>query len=82
MTPTVFQVDFKTKTISCQEKGSGKSYNAKQLYSFLMDLFDEPENMRYDIPIKAQAKDEFKLINGWTIDKASRKFLKGHISQG
>jgi hypothetical protein len=35
--------------------------------------------MRYDIPIEAIGKDEFKLINGWTIDEKALKFLKGGV---
>jgi len=40
-----------------------------------MDLFDEPETMRYDIPTIAKSKTDFELINGWTIDKNSARYL-------
>ena len=72
-----FKIDFKNKKISLKPKGSGEDYSVRDLYSFLMDLLDEPENMRYDIPIEAKSKTEFVLINGWTIDEKALKYLKG-----
>jgi len=73
------KINFKQKKISYQGKSS-QIYPIAKLYSLLMDLFDEPENMRHDIPIKAKSKFAFKLINGWTIDKKSLKHFKGKIS--
>ena len=71
-----FKIDFENKIITYigNEK---KVYSAKELYSFLQDLFDEQENMKYPIPIVAKSKDEFELINGWTIDEESLKYIKG-----
>ena len=77
-----FKLDLKEKRVFHLPKGSRKIYTIRELYSYLQDAFDEPEMMKYDIPIQALSKDKFKLINGWTINQASRKFLKGHISQG
>lgn len=71
-----FKIDFAKKTIVCKSR----QCNVKELYSFLMDLFDEPENMKYDIPVLALAKNKFKLINGWTINEKSLKFIEGKIS--
>jgi hypothetical protein len=74
-----FEIDFASRTIT--HKGNKKKvYPAKELYSFLMDLFDEPENMRYDIPILAKSKDKFELINGWQLNSNCSKFIKGSIS--
>ena len=72
-----FKIDFKNKKISF--KGKDKEYTAPDLYSFLMDTFDESENMKYDIPIEATGKDKFALINGWTIDEKAKKHLKGEL---
>lgn len=72
-----FEINPEKKVIRFNSKGSGKTYSVRELYSYLMDAFDEPENMKYDIPIVAKSKDEFELINGWTIDKNSLKYLKG-----
>lgn len=80
--PKSVKINFQSKIISINPGRKSKTVTAKKLYSLLMDEFDEPENMKYEIPIMAKSKTEFKLINGWTIDKTSRKFLEGHISQG
>ena len=72
-----FEIDFKNKKISF--KGKDKEYTAPDLYSFLMDTFDESENMKYDIPIEAKSKTEYLLVNGWTIDEKARKRLKGNL---
>jgi hypothetical protein len=73
-----FKIDFERKNISYVGSGE-KTYGVKELYSFLMDLFDEPENMKYDIPIVAKSETEFKLINGWFVDKKSLKFIEGRL---
>jgi len=72
-----FKIDFKNKKISLKPKGGGQDYSVRELYSFLMDLLDEPENMKYDVPIESTGKDDFALINGWTIDEKALKHLKG-----
>jgi len=74
-----FKIDFKNKTITLNPKGSGGDYTVRELYSHLMDLLDEPKNMKYDIPIEAIGKDEFRFINGWMIDEKARKHLKGEL---
>jgi hypothetical protein len=74
-----FKIDFERKIITHTGRVK-KVCPANELYSYIMDLFDEPENMRYDIPIVAVSKTEFNLVNGWTIDKDSLKFIKGKIS--
>lgn len=74
-----FKIDFENKKINYVGK-SGKVYSARDFYSFLEDVFDEVENMKYDIPIEAKAKDRFKLINDWKIDKKSLKYINGKIN--
>ena len=75
-----FKIDFENKKISYYRKGVGKIYTVNELYSYLMDTFDEPINMQFEIPIKAKArlnsKTKYFLINGWTIDKEATKHLK------
>jgi len=73
-----FKIDFEKKKISYIGK-DGTIYSAIELYSFLQDTFDEPENMMYEIPIKAQSSTQYLLINGWTIDEQARKYLKEGI---
>lgn len=74
-----FKIDFENKRIFYNPKGSGKVYTVNELYSYLQDTFDEPVNMRYDIPIQAKSKTKYLLINGWTIDEEGIKHLKGGI---
>ena len=72
-----FLIDFEKKNISYTPKGSKKDYNLTEFYSFIQDLFDNPENLMYDIPIQALSKEKFLLINGWTIDKECLEHLLG-----
>ena len=74
-----FKIDFEKKKISYVGKNK-KVYSVIELYSFLQDTFDEPENMKYEIPIKALSSTQYKLINGWTIDKESLKYIKGIVN--
>lgn len=72
-----FKIDFENKKISYDLKGSKKKYTVNELYSFLQDTFDEPEYMKYDIPMEAVGKGKFRLVGGWTIDEKALKHLKG-----
>lgn len=74
-----FKIDLKNKKILLKSKKVNKIYSINELYSYLMDLFDEPEYMRYDIPIEATRNGKFKLINGWRIDKKAKKYLEGDL---
>jgi len=68
------KINFDKKIISYTGKKE-ENYSAKELYSFLMDIFDEPENMRYEIPIRALSNDKFELINGWVMKGGKIKGL-------
>jgi hypothetical protein len=72
-------INFKQKKITYLGKFN-QIYPAQQLYSSLMNIFDEPRNMKYDIPMEAKSKSIFKLINGWTINKKNLKHFKGKIT--
>lgn len=72
--------DFKNKIIYFTKEHKDKKYTVQEFYSFIQDTFDEPENMCYDLPIESVSKGEFKLVNGWIIDKEGLKHLKGKIS--
>lgn len=74
-----FKLDFIHKTITHQ--GEGKNiYSLVELYSYLQDVFDEPENMEHAIPILAKSKTEFTLVNGWTMDARSREYVQGNLT--
>jgi len=70
-----FTIDYGAKTIT---HSSGSTvYTVNQLYSWLMDVFDELVQMDDTVPMSAQTPTEYTLINGWTIPDASFQFLKG-----
>jgi hypothetical protein len=66
-------VDVSLKTI---KHSSGTTvYTVTQLYSWLLDSFDELTYLSNQIPISASTPTEFNLINGWFIDDHSFKYL-------
>jgi len=78
-----FSVNYETKTIdhisgttkwSVFEKDGDSTDN---LYWFLMDLFDDAEQMDDDFPIKKNSPIDFAVINDWTITDTALSFLKG-----
>ena len=72
-----FEIDFENKKIIYVAKVSGREFSVRELYSYLQDVFNEAGNMKYDIPIEAESKTKYFLVNGWTIDVKARKRLKG-----
>jgi len=74
-----FIINFEKKLIYHNTLGSKKIYPVEKLYIYLQDVFDEPENMKYEIPIKAISKKDFVILNGWQVDEKTLKFLKGNI---
>ena len=71
-----FKIYPKKKLIIHNPKGSKIKYSLNDFYSFLQDLFDEPKYMKYDIPISANSKKQYSIINGWEIDTKTLKYLK------
>jgi len=51
-------------------------YTVNQLYSWLMDAFDEQGTMDDDIPMSAQTPNAYTMVNAWFIDDVSTNFLK------
>jgi len=47
------------------------------LYSYLMDTFDELDQMDNPVPMSAQTPTAYTLINGWYIDEKTIQTLKG-----
>ena len=61
---------------------SGASvYTANQLYSWLMNEFDELDQMDDTVPMSAATPTAYSLINGWFLDygdgSEAHKYLKG-----
>jgi hypothetical protein len=57
--------------------GTGATYTVNELYSWLMDTFDNPEYMDDPIPMSARTPTDYQLINQWFIPRDSFKYLKG-----
>lgn len=67
-------VNYGAKTIT---HTSGTTvYTVLEMYSWLMDLFDDAAQMNDTVPMSAQTPNAFSLINGWSIPAASYPFLK------
>ena len=52
-------------------------YTVRQLYSWIMDNFDEQATIDDTIPMSAQTPTEYTMVNSWFIDDVSTHFLKG-----
>jgi hypothetical protein len=59
-----FDLDYTNKYI--EYVGSGDRYTVRELYSWLMDVFDDAGQMDDTVPMSAQTPTEYTLINGWT----------------
>lgn len=70
-----FTIDYVNKRI--YHSSGSAYYTVNQLYSWLMDVFDEPEQMDDPIPMSAQTPTEYTLINGWFVDDVSFRYLYG-----
>lgn len=51
-------------------------YSAQQLYTHLMNTFDDQAQMDNPIPISAQTPNAFTMTNGWFIDDETVKWFK------
>jgi len=63
-------------------------YTVNALYTYLMNTFDELDQMDDTVPMSAQTPTDYTLINGWFVDDDSFKYLKsgavkteGHINE-
>ena len=56
--------------------GTTTVYDVNNLYSNLMDTFDELDQMDDPVPMSAQTPTEYTMTNGWFIDDESVKYLK------
>jgi len=70
-----WSIDYSLKTIT--HSSGATVYTVLELYSWLMDLFDDAGQMDDPVPMSAQTPVEFTLINGWSIPAASYPYLKG-----
>lgn len=75
-----FTINTTTKTIR-HIIGETPIYSAKELYTWLMDYFDDSGLMDDTIPMTAQTPTEFTLVNGWFMDDTSMQFINGGAIQ-
>jgi hypothetical protein len=74
-----FTIDYVYKRIY---HSSGTTvYSVNALYSYLMNTFDEPEQMDDTVPMSAQTPTDYTFINSWFMDDNSYRFLKGGAIQ-
>ena len=57
--------------------GTGTRYTVNELYSWLMDTFDNPEYMDDPVPMSARTPTDYQLTNQWFIPYDSFKYLTG-----
>ena len=72
-----FSIDYTNKRIYYATPGSGSIYTVNELYTYIMNTFDELAQMDDTIPMSAQTPTNYTLINGWFMDERSFHFLKG-----
>jgi len=73
-------IDYTNKRIY-HSSGTTK-YKTNELYSWLMDVFDEQGAMDDDIPMTAQTPNAYTIVNNWFIDDESTHYLyDGAITQ-
>lgn len=76
-----FSIDYVSQTITYTPTFAhdrpATIYTVNELYSFLQDKFDEPDQMDDPVPMSAQTPTQYTLINGWYIDDNTIKALYG-----
>jgi len=69
-----FTIDYVNKRVY---HSSGTTiYTTNELYTHLMDQFDELTAMDDTVPMSAQTPTEYTLINAWFMDDVTFKYLK------
>jgi len=74
-----FTIDYTRKVI--KHTNGTTIYTVNQLYSYLMDTFDELGQMDDTVPMTAQTPTAYTMTNGWWLDigetNATHKYLRG-----
>ena len=69
-------IDYVNKIIGRDSSPSTDLYTVNQLYSYLMDTFDELAQMDDQIPMSAQTPTSYTMTNGWYIREDLTRQLK------
>lgn len=73
-----WDIDYVAKTITQSGGSSGTVYTVRQLYTWLMDVFDELTQGDDKVPIKYDTPTQYQIINGWSFGAESDlQFLSG-----
>lgn len=74
-----FSIDYTNKII--YHSNGTTVYTVNQLYSHIMDTFDELDQMDDTVPMSAQTPTAYTMINGWFLDigtyRQTHKYLEG-----
>ncbi len=69
-------IDYVNKIIGRDSSPSATLYTVNELYSYLMDVFDELAQMDDQVPMSAQTPTSYTMINGWYIREDLTRQLK------
>jgi hypothetical protein len=69
------KVDLTNQIIKRRAGASSTKYQAKELYFFLEDMFDEPNLMNCMVPMSRQTETSFAIINKWYIQEELTKYI-------
>ena len=69
-----FTIDYVNKRLT--HTSGSTVYSSNALYTYIMNTFDELEQMDDTVPMSAQTPTDYTLINSWFVDDDSFKYLK------
>lgn len=69
--------DVTNKIVKRKTGASNTKYQAKEVYSFLADKFDDPNLMNYMVPMSRQTETSFAVINKWYIQEELTQHITG-----
>lgn len=73
-------IDYVNKIIGRDPSPTASLYTVNELYSYLMDTFDELTQMDDQVPMSAQTPTSYTMINGWYIrEDLTRQLTTGAI---
>lgn len=74
-------VDYTNKIIKLDVTASGIVFSVNELYSHIMDTFDELAQMDDTVPMSAQTPTSYTMTNGWYLQEELTQYLEGGAIQ-
>ena len=74
-------IDTTNKLVRRADSPSTDVHDVNDLYSYIMDYFDELGLLDDEIPMSAQTPTSYTMTNGWYIQEALTKYLEGGAIQ-